>query len=155
MKRTPTQKEWLDGLAALDTESVTRFQAPFVKLQAAQQEALLTDISRYEGKEPKKKEAPEDTLRAMGASATHEPPNEKPVEDLFRGMDHPDPEGPKTPLEKFFAVTKRATVQGYYMSEIGIHQELKYKGNQMLAEFVGCLTQDGKDCPHCGQKAEA
>lgn len=148
------KKEWLDGLAALDAESVTRFQAPFAKLQAAQQETLLTDISRYEMKEPKK-ETPEETLRAMGAAATHEPPKEKPVEDIFRGMDHPDPEGPQTPLEKFFAVTKRATVQGYYTSEIGIHQELKYKGNQMLAEFVGCLTQDGKDCPHCGQKAEA
>ena len=61
----------------------------------------------------------------------------------------------KTPLEAFFVTAKQATIHGYYTSEIGIHQELQYKGNKMLPEFVGCLTVDGKDCPHCGQKAEA
>lgn len=59
----------------------------------------------------------------------------------------------KTPLERFFVLTKQATIHGYYTSEIGIHKDLRYKGNQFLPEFVGCLTEDGKDCPHCGQKA--
>jgi hypothetical protein len=59
---------------------------------------------------------------------------------------------PETPLERFFVMAKTATIQGYYTSEIGIHQELHYKGNQYLQEFVGCYTEDGKDCPHCGQK---
>ena len=59
---------------------------------------------------------------------------------------------PGTPLEHFFVMTKQATVRGYYSSEIGIHRELRYKGNQFLQEFVGCATEDGKDCPHCGQK---
>jgi hypothetical protein len=59
----------------------------------------------------------------------------------------------QTPLEAFFVTTKRATIQGYYTSEIGIHRELRYKGNQIIKEFVGCHTEDGKDCPHCGQKA--
>jgi hypothetical protein len=45
---------------------------------------------------------------------------------------------PKTPLDKFFKATKDATVRGYYTSEIGIHKELQYKGNQFLPEFVGC-----------------
>ena len=62
---------------------------------------------------------------------------------------------PKAPLEAFFVAAKDATIQGYYTSEIGIHEELRYKGNTVLGEFVGCLTVDGKDCPHCGQKAEA
>ena len=62
---------------------------------------------------------------------------------------------PSTPLETFFVMTKQATIHGYYTSEIGIHQELRYKGNQILPEFVGCPTEDGKDCPHCGQKAKA
>lgn len=60
---------------------------------------------------------------------------------------------PETPLEQFFVMSKHATIQGYYTSEIGIHQELRYKGNQFLQEFVGCVTEDGKDCPHCGQKS--
>ena len=59
---------------------------------------------------------------------------------------------PQTPLETFFVMAKQATVRGYYTSKIGIHEELRYKGNQFLREFVGCETEDGKDCPHCGQK---
>ena len=58
---------------------------------------------------------------------------------------------PQTPLETFFVMAKQAAIRGYYTSEIGIHQELRYKGNQFLREFVGCQTEDGKDCPHCGQ----
>jgi len=105
------KQTWLDGLAALDAEAGKRFGAPFVRLEAGQVDALLTDVSRDEA-------APQ-----------------------------------RTPLEAFFTTTKQATIHGYYTSEIGIHKELHYKGNQILAEFVGCQTQDGRDCPHCGQKA--
>ena len=59
---------------------------------------------------------------------------------------------PKTPVEQFFRTTKDATIRGYYTSEIGIHKDLQYKGNQFLAEFVGCKTEDGQECPDCGQK---
>ena len=59
---------------------------------------------------------------------------------------------PQTALETFFVMAKQATIRGYYTSNIGIHQELRYKGNQFLREYVGCQTEDGKDCPHCGQK---
>lgn len=45
---------------------------------------------------------------------------------------------PKTIEERFFRTIKNATVDGYYTSEIGIHQELHYKGNSYLKEFVGC-----------------
>lgn len=61
----------------------------------------------------------------------------------------------QTPLESFFVTTKHATIQGYYTSEIGIHKELRYKGNQFLKEFVGCRTESDKDCPDCGQKASS
>ena len=101
--------EWTGGLAALDAEATARFRAPFVKLTAAQVDAILADISRNE-------------------------------------------RDPKTPLETFFVMAKQATVTGYYTSKIGIHDELHYKGNVFLREFVGCQTEDGKDCPHCGQK---
>jgi gluconate 2-dehydrogenase subunit 3-like protein len=101
--------QWLGGLAALDTAATARFNAPFVKLNASQADAILHDISANERK-------------------------------------------PKTVLETFFVMTKQATVHGYYTSKIGIEQELRYKGNTFLREFVGCQTEDGKDCPHCGQK---
>jgi Gluconate 2-dehydrogenase subunit 3 len=102
--------QWMGGLAALDQEATSRFRLPFVRLSAAQMDAILAHISAKELE-------------------------------------------PETPLEQFFAMTKQATIRGYYTSEIGIHRELRYKGNQFLQEFVGCATEDGKDCPHCGQKA--
>jgi Gluconate 2-dehydrogenase subunit 3 len=103
--------QWLGGIDELNDEATTRFSQPFAKLQAAEAESLLTDISRNELK-------------------------------------------PQTPLETFFVMAKQATIHGYYTSEIGIHKELHYKGNQLLASFVGCQTEDGKDCPHCGQKVQ-
>jgi Gluconate 2-dehydrogenase subunit 3 len=111
------RREWTDGLAALDADSSKRFGKPFVKLDAAQVEAVLTEAARNEKAPALQK-------------------NER------------------NPLELFFVTAKQATVHGYYTSEIGIHQELKYKGNKVLLEFVGCQTVDGKDCPHCGQKAQ-
>lgn len=45
---------------------------------------------------------------------------------------------PATPLEQFFVEAKGRTIHGYYTSEIGIHQELKYQGNQFLPAFAGC-----------------
>lgn len=101
--------QWMGGLAALNQEAALRFRLPFVRLDAAQVDAILADISKNE-------------------------------------LD------PGTPLEQFFVMTKQATIRGYYSSQIGIHRELRYKGNQFLQEFVGCATEDGKDCPHCGQK---
>jgi hypothetical protein len=40
--------------------------------------------------------------------------------------------------ERFFVSIKSLTVDGYYTSEVGIHQELHYKGNAYLKDFVGC-----------------
>jgi hypothetical protein len=42
------------------------------------------------------------------------------------------------PEIRFFRDLKSMTVQGYYTSQIGIHDELKYKGNTALLEYVGC-----------------
>ena len=77
------------------------------------------------------------------------------VEALLTDLVRNEQAAQKTVLESFFSTTKQATIHGYYTSEIGIHKELRYKGNQLLAEFTGCQTQDGKDCPYCGQKAES
>jgi hypothetical protein len=44
---------------------------------------------------------------------------------------------PQRPEEVFFAELKARVVHGYYTSEIGIKQEMEYKGNSYLGEFVG------------------
>ena len=45
------------------------------------------------------------------------------------------------PEVRFFIELKRWTVRGYYTSKIGIHDELDYKGNRILQEYVGCDDQ--------------
>jgi hypothetical protein len=42
------------------------------------------------------------------------------------------------PEVRFFIELKRLTARGYYTSKIGIHDELEYKGNRILQEYVGC-----------------
>ena len=42
---------------------------------------------------------------------------------------------------KFFNDLKETTVLCYYTSKIGIHDELEYKGNRILQEYVGCDDQ--------------
>jgi gluconate 2-dehydrogenase gamma chain len=45
------------------------------------------------------------------------------------------------PEVRFFLELKRMTVEGYYTTKIGIHDELEYKGNRINQEFVGCDDQ--------------
>ena len=144
----PLRQQWLAGLAALDAEARKRFGAAFVRLPEDQVVALLTDISRYETAKPK----PPAADPALDIPRNEQPKPQPPQVDTLLGdvAEHPLD---RTPLEAFFFNTKQATIHGYYTSEIGIHKDLHYKGNQILAEFVGCLTEDGKDCPHCGRKA--
>jgi hypothetical protein len=42
------------------------------------------------------------------------------------------------PEVRFFIELKHLTTRGYYTSKIGIHDDLEYKGNRILQEFVGC-----------------
>jgi hypothetical protein len=44
---------------------------------------------------------------------------------------------PTKPEERFFAELKSRVVDAYYTSEIGIRQELEYRGNTVQAEFSG------------------
>ena len=44
---------------------------------------------------------------------------------------------PQTPEERFFGELKRATAHAYYTSKVGIQDDIGYKGNSLLPEFVG------------------
>ncbi len=45
---------------------------------------------------------------------------------------------PQTVLDLFFRTLKQMTINGYYSSAIGIHQEMQYQGNTYVALFGGC-----------------
>ena len=49
---------------------------------------------------------------------------------------------PQSALDLFFAKLKQLTIEGYYTSQIGIHQELQYQGNTHLWEFKGCTDAE-------------
>jgi hypothetical protein len=53
-------------------------------------------------------------------------------------------DNPVTTEERFFVALKQSTVDGYYLSDVGIHQELQYQGNEVLAEFPGCTHEAHK-----------
>jgi hypothetical protein len=57
---------------------------------------------------------------------------------------------PQTAAETFFVAAKDWTIRGYYTSEIGIHKDLRYQGNQFLGEFVGCAP-DARPRPKAGR----
>jgi Gluconate 2-dehydrogenase subunit 3 len=42
------------------------------------------------------------------------------------------------PEIRFFHHIRALTIHGYYSSKIGIHDDQEYKGNVMIAEYVGC-----------------
>jgi len=123
--------------------------ADYIDLLLSEQDDPRTDwlagLTALEAESAKRFQAP--------LSKLHEAQMDALLTDISRNEKAPAAE--QTPLEKFFVSTKNATVFAYYTSEIGIHKDLHYQGNQYVPEFVGCLTVDGKDCPHCGQKAEA
>lgn len=85
---------WRKGLAAIDQESGTMCQRPFLEAGKDQQTKLLEKL----------------------AAAEHDPKSEG---------------------EKFFTQLKETTAFAYYSSSIGIHQEMEYKGNVLLDQFVG------------------
>ncbi len=46
--------------------------------------------------------------------------------------------GPRTVTDQFFVSMKRVTIDGYYTSQVGIHEELGYRGNTAVDRFPGC-----------------
>jgi hypothetical protein len=53
-------------------------------------------------------------------------------------------EDPKTELGRFFVTLKRMTVDGYYTSAVGIHQDMRYQGNDHLTSSPRCEHPEHK-----------
>ena len=56
---------------------------------------------------------------------------------LAKSAAHED--SPSNELEHFFVRLKAMTVQGYYTSLIGIHDDLQYQGNTYVESFPSCV----------------
>jgi hypothetical protein len=72
---------------------------------------------------------------ATGGRTFTQAPADQRAALLTRMAQHEDK--PTAPEEVFFGELKSRVAHAYYTSEIGIHQDMDYKGNTYLAEFVG------------------
>ncbi len=45
---------------------------------------------------------------------------------------------PTTDLEHFFPRLKRMAIEGYALSDVGMHQHFGYKGDTAIHHFTGC-----------------
>ncbi len=60
---------------------------------------------------------------------------------------------PTTVAEKFFVECKRVVAHSYYTSEIGIHGEMGYPGNQVLETYVGYRPDEPLTLPDLRKEA--
>ena len=93
--------------------------------------SLFADLMVATGEESEKSKW-RNGLRMMGEEADRT----SLAQALAKAAEHE--EHPTTELEKFFTLLKQMAINGYYTSEIGIHQDLEYQGNTYLSEFPGC-----------------
>ena len=54
-------------------------------------------------------------------------------------------ENPTSDLERFFVLLKQMTVNGYYTSATGIHQDMEYVGNAYLGAFPACTHPEHQE----------
>ena len=86
--------------------------------------ALVDHVSQEMHKLPFMKASPEQRLGVLTRMAQNE-------------------SDPKKPEEKFFKELKSRVVFAYYTSEIGIKQDMEYKGNTYQNEFAGYDVTSG------------
>ena len=73
--------------------------------------------------------------REMNGAGFMETTEEKRIALLERLVGKED--APAAAAQKFFHELKGWTSHGYYSSKIGIHDEMEYKGNTLLNEYLG------------------
>jgi len=86
--------------------------------------ALVDRLSQEANKLPFMKASPEQRLVVLTRMAQNET-------------------NPKRPEELFFKELKSRVIQAYYTTEIGIKQEMEYKGNTYQNEFAGYDVTSG------------
>ncbi|GAB3985393.1 gluconate 2-dehydrogenase subunit 3 family protein [Spirosoma daeguense] len=128
----PAQQEhFLKGLDAVEAESKKTYSKSFVELPIDQKTAILKQFEQMAKTEaqqkPKQQENlsknPETTLGAVAASGSDQ--TQAKLVDAETGVVVKD-EKKNAPLTPFFKLVKELTILGYFSSEIGCTQALKY-----------------------------
>jgi hypothetical protein len=112
----PQTKQFLAGLANVDTRSQKKFSAAFVDCTPAQQTELLTELDK------------EAMTYSASQKQTVPTPAAAPQKDAALQQTQAIPPQPAAPsTNNFFYQMKKLTLAGYYTSQIGFSQELGKK----------------------------
>ncbi len=117
------RKTWREGLRLVERISQEMHGKGFMGGTGEQRLGVLTRMAEQE---PRPKPARE-PIPPRPEEQPQQQPQVKPVEATSARKS----EG------EFFVFLKAQTARAYYTSRIGLHQELEYKGNKYLREFVG------------------
>lgn len=99
---------------------------------------LFADLMVFTSSDAVKKQW-RDGLQAIGQEGAHS----SLAEALHKAA--AGEEDPQTAEQHFFVALKQMTVNGYYTSAIGIHQEMEYVGNTYLAAYPECTHAEHKE----------
>jgi len=77
------------------------------------------------------------TAWRAGLAAFRKASEATPLDTILAGAAEEE-DGPATDIGHFFIDLKRMTVDGYYTSAIGIHEEMQYEGNAHLIAAPQC-----------------
>ena len=109
--------------------------APFLDKRLAEKDPKIPDYAEERKRFKDGLARVEEVSREMHGKAFLEASPEQRLAVLTRMARNE--EDPKASEERFFAELKRTTAGIYYTSKIGIHDDIQYKGNTLLTEFVG------------------
>jgi len=108
---------------------------PFLDRSLAEKDAKIPDYAEERKRWKDGLARVDEVAREMHGKAFLEATPEQRLAVLGRMAQNE--EDPKAPEERFFRNLKRTTAQAYYTSKVGIHDDIQYKGNTLLIEFVG------------------
>lgn len=116
------KQRFLDGLAAIDERAQARHGASFLACTSAQQQALLAQVDS------------EAFRPSSGAALAPPPPDMTPPDSVAWVWGEPAVASAPPP---FWQTLKRLTLLGYYTSEPGATQELRYEA--VPGRYEGCI----------------
>lgn len=132
------RQTWRTGLKLVDQISREMNGKIFMDATGEQRIAVLTRMAEEEPRSEPPRRQPNPPQ--PGEQPLQQPPGQPGEVYKEGGQNRPEQKNPG-PTRKsegqFFTFLKSRAARAYYTSEIGLHKELEYKGNQYLQEFVG------------------
>ncbi|MEJ7708579.1 MAG: gluconate 2-dehydrogenase subunit 3 family protein [Pyrinomonadaceae bacterium] len=136
------QQTWRKGLKMVNNISQELHAGAFMQTTAQQRDAVLRRMAEQE---PRSQESRSQEVETQPTETLQTQQSPKSPDDAYRQQSRKSPQQQPSkealPQHKdegeFFVFFKGQAARAYYTSEIGLLQELDYKGNQYLQEFAG------------------